>query len=128
MKMESSYKKKSMTNRIYLKRQLYSLRMKQGTNVVDHLKILNTLMWQFTTISVKIKGEDKTIMLLCTLLESWDHLVITMSYSSIDSLEFNSELGDLLFEEMQRMSNSETSTSKVFMAQGRKRGGFKRNI
>jgi hypothetical protein len=46
MKLESLYMTKSLTSRIYLKRQLYSLRMKEGTKVVDHLNTFNTLIIQ----------------------------------------------------------------------------------
>jgi len=42
-KLESLYMTKSLTNIIYLKRQLYSLRMKEGTKIVDHLNTFNTL-------------------------------------------------------------------------------------
>ena len=42
-KLESLYMTKSLTSIIYLKRQLYNLRMKEGTKVVDHLNTFNTL-------------------------------------------------------------------------------------
>ena len=45
-KLESLYMTKSLTSRIYLKRQLYSLRMKEDTKVVDHLNTFNTLIIQ----------------------------------------------------------------------------------
>jgi hypothetical protein len=48
--METLCMTKSLTNRIYLKRQLYSLQMKEGTKIVDHLNILNTLMCQLTSM------------------------------------------------------------------------------
>jgi len=37
---------KLLTNRIYLKKQLYSLQMKEGTQVEEHLNISNTLICQ----------------------------------------------------------------------------------
>jgi hypothetical protein len=36
-RLESLYMMKSLTNIIFLKKKLYSLRMKEGTRVVDHL-------------------------------------------------------------------------------------------
>jgi hypothetical protein len=35
-RLESLYMTKSLTNKIFLKRQLYNLRMKEGTKIVDH--------------------------------------------------------------------------------------------
>ena len=44
-KLKSLYMNKSVTNRIYLKRQLYGMRMKEGTKIADHLNVFNTLIW-----------------------------------------------------------------------------------
>ena len=38
-KLESLYMTKSLKNRIYLKRQLYGTRMKEGTKIADHLNV-----------------------------------------------------------------------------------------
>ena len=43
-KLENLYMTKSLTNRILLKRQLYSLHMKEGTSITDHLNTFNTLL------------------------------------------------------------------------------------
>jgi hypothetical protein len=56
--------------------------MKEGTKVVDHLNTFNTLIVQLTSMEVKFKDEDKAITLLCSLLESWDNLVTSISFSS----------------------------------------------
>ena len=69
-KLESLYMTKSLTSRIYLKRQLYSLWMKEGTKVADHLNTFNTLIIQLTSMEVKFEDEDKAITLSCWLPES----------------------------------------------------------
>jgi hypothetical protein len=74
--------KKSLTSRIYLKRQLYSLRTKEDTKVPDHLNTFNTLIVQLTSMEVKFEDEDKAITLLCPLRESWDKLVTSISSTS----------------------------------------------
>jgi hypothetical protein len=73
---------KSLTNRIYLRRQLYSLRMKEGTKIVDHLNVFNTLICQLASMDIKIE-EYKAMTLLCLLLESWDHLVTSISFREL---------------------------------------------
>ena len=47
-------------------------------------------MCQYTSIGVKIKEEDKEVMLMCTLPKSWDQLVTTISYRTTKYLEFDS--------------------------------------
>eukprot|EP00253_Pinus_taeda_P018222 PITA_18222 len=93
-KLEKLYMTKSLTNRILLKQQLYSLRMKE---------------------------EDKAITLLCSLPESWDHFVTSISFNTSDILEFDDVVGALLAEETRKRSNADTSTSEVMMARGRSR-------
>ena len=91
---------KSLKNRIYLKRQLSSLQMKEGTKVAEHLNVFNTLICQLSDMEVKMQEEDKAITLLCSLLESWDHFVTSISLSTADSLKFESVVGALLSEEV----------------------------
>ena len=81
-KLEKLYMTKSLTNRILLKRQLYSLRMKEGSSITDHLNTFNTLSVQLDSIEVKFDSEDKAVTLLCSLPESWDHFVTSISLSS----------------------------------------------
>jgi hypothetical protein len=96
---------KSLTNKIYLKRQLYSLRMNEGTKVADHLNTFNTLIVQLTSMEVKFEDEHKAITLLCSLPESWDNIVTSISFSSTEVLDYDSVVGALLVGEMRRKSN-----------------------
>ena len=98
-KLEKLCMTKSLTNRIYLKRQLYSVRM-EGSKVAEHLNVFNTPICQLIDMEVKIQEEDKAITLLCSLLESWDHFVTSISLSTADSLKFESVVGALLSEEV----------------------------
>jgi hypothetical protein len=118
-KLESMYMMKSLTNRIFLKRQLYNLCMKEGTKIVDHLNTFNTLLVQLTSMGVKFEYEDKAITLLCSLPVSWDHFVTSISFSSIESIEFDDIVGALLSEETRNKSNLETSTSEAMVIRGR---------
>jgi hypothetical protein len=104
-KLESIYMTKSLMSIIYLKRRLYSFWMKEGMKLADHLNTFNTLIVQLTSMEVKFEDEDKSITLLCLLLESWDNLVISISFSSADVLDYDSVVGALLAEEMRRKSN-----------------------
>jgi hypothetical protein len=82
MKLESLYMTKSLTNRIFLKRQLYSLCMKEGTKIIDHLNTFNTLLVQLTSMGVKFDSEDKEITLLSSFPTSWDHFVTSISFNT----------------------------------------------
>ena len=67
-------------------------------------------MVQLESIEVKFESEDKAITLLCSLPESWDHFVTSISLSISETLEFDDVVGAILSEETRKMSNLETST------------------
>lgn len=76
-KLESLYQSKSLLNRILLKKRLYSLKMKEGAKVSEHLNTFNDILSQLESIGVKMDDEDKAVTLLCTLPDSYDNLVTT---------------------------------------------------
>ena len=108
-KLETLYMTKSLTKRIFLKRQLYNLWMKEGTSIAEHLNVFNTLICQLSDMEVKMEEEDKAITLLCSMPESWDHFVTSISLSTVDTLSFESIVGALLYEEVRKKSSVETS-------------------
>jgi hypothetical protein len=63
---------------IYLKRNLYSLKMKECMKIADHLNVFNTLICLLNSMDVKLDDEDKEVTLLCSLSESWDHFVTSI--------------------------------------------------
>ena len=80
---------------------------------------LNTLLVQLESIEVKFDSEDKAITLLCSLLESWDHFVTSISLSTSEALEFDDGVGAMLSEETRKRFNLETSTLEEIMVRGR---------
>jgi hypothetical protein len=104
---------------IYLKRQLYSLWMKEGTKVVDHLNTFNTLIVQLTSMDVKFEYEDKASTLFCSLRESWDNLVTSIRFISAEVLDYDYVVGTLLDEEMRKKSSKETSTLDMVVVRDR---------
>ena len=74
--------------------------MKEGSKIAEYLNVFNTLICQLSDIEVKIQEEDKAITLLCSMPESWNHFVTSISVSTTDSLKFESVVGVLLSEEV----------------------------
>jgi hypothetical protein len=93
--------------------------MKEGIKIVNHLNIFNTLICQLTSMDVKYKDEDKVIMILCSLPESWDHLVTSMWFITTDTIDYDIVVGALLIEEMRRRSSKETSTAEAMVVRVR---------
>jgi hypothetical protein len=86
-KLGKLYQSKSLVNKLFLRKKLYNLRMRDGDSMVEHLNALNNMVSQLVSVEIKISYEDKCISLLCSLLDSWDSLVVAIG-SNITSLKF----------------------------------------
>ena len=58
---------KSLSNKLYLKKQLYGLHMNEGTTVLEHLNFFNKIINELLVVNIKIDKEDKALMLLSLL-------------------------------------------------------------
>ncbi|GJR84705.1 retrovirus-related pol polyprotein from transposon TNT 1-94 [Tanacetum coccineum] len=63
-KLEKLYMTKSLTNKLLLKQRLFSLRMKEGSALKDHLDALNSILMDLKNVDVKIDDEDAALILL----------------------------------------------------------------
>ena len=60
--------RKNLTNKLYVKKQLYSLYMKEGSDLLEHLNMFNKLNNQLSSFGVNYEDEDKALLLLTSLL------------------------------------------------------------
>ena len=67
-------------NKLYVKKQLYSLHMKEGSDLLEHLNMFNMLNTQLSSLGVNYEDKDKALLLLVLLHTSFDHLVTTLMY------------------------------------------------
>ena len=95
------------------------MRMKEGAEITDHLNVFNTLICQLTNMEVNFKEKDKVVMLLCSLLDSWDDMVTTVWFNRTNVIDYDTVVGVMLSKEMRRKSSQETSTSEAMVARGR---------
>ena len=80
-RLEILYMTKSLFNKMYLKKQLYRLHMNEGTTVLEQLNFFNKIISELIAVDVKIDEEDKVLILLSSLSQSYDNVVTTMLYS-----------------------------------------------
>ena len=79
-KLKALYMKRTVENRLYLKQSLYMLRMVEGTSILSHLDKFDSLVMDLENIDAKIDDEDKALLLLCSLPQSFKHFRDTLIY------------------------------------------------
>ena len=72
--------RKNLTNKLYEKKQLYSLHMKGGLDLLEHLNTFNMLNTQLSSFEVNYEDEDKALLLLASLPTSFDYLVTMLIF------------------------------------------------
>ena len=77
-KLEAKYMKKSVENKLYLKKKLFRFDYKKGISMAEHLDDFNKIITDLLNLDVKIDDEDKTLLLLNSLPESYEFLVMTL--------------------------------------------------
>eukprot|EP00253_Pinus_taeda_P028109 PITA_28109 len=116
-KLGTLYQSKSLVNKLFLWKKLYNVRMKDGDLVIENLNAFNTVVSQLSSVDIKILDEDKCISLLCSLLDSWDSMVIAIG-SNANALQFDEIVLALLTEEM-RWKNMDSQNGDALSVRGR---------
>ncbi|GJR91241.1 retrovirus-related pol polyprotein from transposon TNT 1-94 [Tanacetum coccineum] len=106
------YEARSLHNKKFLKRKLYALRMTESTSVTEHVNNLNTLFSQLTSLSCKIDSQERAKILLQSLPDSYDHVIINLTSNVLsDYLVFDDVDAAILEEENRRNNREDRQTS-----------------
>ncbi|KAH9698769.1 hypothetical protein KPL71_024127 [Citrus sinensis] len=106
------YEAKSLHNKIFLKRKLYTLRMAESTIVTDHINTLKTLFSQLTTLGHNIEENERAELLLQSLPDSYDQLIINLPNNNpADNLVFDDVAASVLNEESRRKNKENRQAS-----------------
>ena len=63
-----------------MKRKLYTFSMKEWTPMKDHLDEFNKLILNLENVSVMLEDKYRALILLSSLLDSYEHFVDTLLY------------------------------------------------
>ena len=124
-RLEELYMAKNLSNKLYLKKELYSLRMSESTDMLQHLSKFNSLISQLLQFKVTFDDEDKAILLLASLPSSYENLMTTLLYGK-DTLKFEQVSGSLLSYNKTNKVASNESQALVTENRGRNKGRMSR--
>ncbi|CAH9075454.1 unnamed protein product [Cuscuta epithymum] len=121
-KLEQLYARKTGNNKLFLIKQMMSLKYHDGTPVTDHLNSFQGIINQLAGMGIKFEDEIQGLWLLGTLPDSWETFRTSLSNSAPDGI-ITMELakGSVLNEEMRRKSQGSSSHSDVLVTESRGR-------
>ena len=61
------YEKPSASNKVFLMKHLFNMKMSEGGSVVDHLNEFNKLTSQLGSVNVNFDDEVRALLILCSL-------------------------------------------------------------
>ncbi|XXG39183.1 hypothetical protein AAC387_Pa01g0207 [Persea americana] len=97
------YEKPSASNQVSLMRKLFNLKMVEDGNVNEHLNQFNTLTGQLESIGINSDDEARALLVLSSLPDSWEGLVIAVSNSlGTEKLKHENVVSTILSEESRR--------------------------
>ena len=134
--LSDQFQKKTWANKLSLRRRLYSLRLKEGESVQEHIRKMTELFEELAVVDDPVKEEDRVVHLLASLPETYDMLVTALEANSdVPKMEVVTER--LLHEERKQRDRGESegaqpkampvTRSKFRCFHCRKLGHFKRD-
>ena len=64
------YEKPSASNKVFLMKHLFNMKMVEGGSVADNLNDFNTITSQLSSVGINFDEEIRALSILCSLLES----------------------------------------------------------
>ena len=68
--MGKIYEKPSVSNKVFLMKHVFNMKMLEGGSVADHLNEFNTITSQLSSVKVNFDDEVRALLILCSLPEA----------------------------------------------------------
>src|SRR3954466_12876034 len=119
--LESLYMTKSLSNKLYMKKQLYCLCMAEGMPILQHLNAFNKIVSDLLVLEVKLQEEDKALILLSSLPPSYDHLMTTILFGK-ETLELEGVRVMLVNNELMKRTDPAQEGSGLVVGSRKSKG------
>ena len=70
-KLHDLYENNTASNKVFLMKKLYNLKMKEGASVAKHLNTFNIITNQLASVKIILDDEIRAILLMCSMPDNW---------------------------------------------------------
>ncbi|GJZ55954.1 retrovirus-related pol polyprotein from transposon TNT 1-94 [Tanacetum coccineum] len=109
---------KSLANKLYLKKKLYTFYMPAGRKISEHIDESNKIVLDLANIEVKFEDEDLALLLLTSLPVSYEHFVDTLLYGR-GALTLEDVMATLNSKEIKERSKAKGDDGEGLYVRGR---------
>ena len=121
------YERPSASNKVNLMKKLFNIKMNEDGVVAEHLNDFNEIISQLESVTITFDEEVKALLLLSSLPDSWDGLVVAVSNSTGSGKLKMEDVVPYLFGEEGRRKSSVGSSGSAFRAEERGRRSTRNN-
>ena len=80
--LENMYETKNAQVKVFLMRKLMNLNLKEGQSIAEHLNDFKGMIVQLLVAGLSLDDETRACLLLGSLLDSWNTLVVSLGNSA----------------------------------------------
>ena len=98
------YEKPSVSNKFFLRKHLFNMKMLECGSIANHLNEFNTITNQLSYVGLNFDDDVRDLLILCSFSEIWNGLVMAVSnyFLGSNTLNFYDAVGVIISEEMRR--------------------------
>nr|GEV16929.1 retrovirus-related Pol polyprotein from transposon TNT 1-94 [Tanacetum cinerariifolium] len=117
-KLKTLYMTKSLANKLYQKKKLYTFYMPAGRKISEHIDEFNKIVLDLANIEVKFVDEDLALLLLISLPASYEYFVDTLLYGQ-EALTLEYVMAILNSKEIKERSKAKGDDGEGLYVRGR---------
>ena len=72
------YEKISASNKLFLMKCLFNMKIEEGGSIVDNLNEFNIVTSQLSSVSINFEDGIRGLLILCPLPERWNDLLMVL--------------------------------------------------
>jgi hypothetical protein len=105
---------KTIGNKLIIRRRFFTIKMQKKEYFIAHINMVKALADQLRSIEVKIEHEDVYMVLLMSLLSSFDNLFMSLESMSTKDVDLQFIIPQLFHEVSKRKESESTKNAALF--------------